>query len=75
MTKITPDHLARSAFVYVRPADAFREDEERTTCSQERRQLCAMAGYFLPQKPASNSSRALRPACILVIAVLWVAFL
>ena len=29
MTKITPDHLARSAFVYVRPADAFREDEER----------------------------------------------
>jgi hypothetical protein len=28
------------------------------TCSQFGRQLCAIAGYFLPQGEASNSSRA-----------------
>ncbi len=28
------------------------------TCSQFRRHLCAMAGYFLPHGPASNSSSA-----------------
>jgi hypothetical protein len=28
------------------------------TCSQFRRQLCAMVGYFLPHGPASNSPSA-----------------
>jgi len=42
-----------------------RVDDRRTaagkakkgiTCSQLRRQLCAIAGYFWPQAPAANSS-------------------
>jgi hypothetical protein len=36
------------------------EDLNGMTCSQFRRQLCAIAGYLRPQTPASKSSSALR---------------